>query len=141
MDSLFSGRFLTALAKRLSEDENKDLLHIFEEVIVQLHSQAERLRISLKNFYKGAVKAGKGSSLRAPVGEVAFESESSNKEAFKAYLSQRSEEWHTVQIARSVLKFPPSNTKVALRLNRLLSKTKDLSIFEAKLIQIYLQER
>ena len=46
-----------------------------------------------------------------------------------------------VKIYRSNLKFPPSRNKNTLYLAKHLSNTDDLSIFETKLIQIYLKKR
>lgn len=69
MDRAISeGRFLTAFAKRLGSSENKELLSLFEEAIIELHSQAESLGMSLKLFYEGAARVSTPSSLYAPSG-------------------------------------------------------------------------
>ena len=46
-----------------------------------------------------------------------------------------------IKIYRSGLRLPPSNHIMTLRLTEHLSSTQDLSIFETKLIQVYLQKR
>ena len=46
-----------------------------------------------------------------------------------------------IKIYRNVFRLPPSNHSMTLRLTQHLTTTQDLSIFETKLIQVYLQKR
>ena len=55
---------------------------------MNFHAEAEALRTSLKKFYEGAVKVGRGSELKSPAREVTYESEDANKQGFKDHLSR-----------------------------------------------------
>ena len=68
--------------------------------------------------------------------------EGESKGKFLEELRKRSKnQKRQIKIYRSGIKLPPSNHPATLRLTESLSKTQDLSIFETKLIQIYLQKR
>ena len=77
----------------------------------------------------------------APKKEVALEVDG-NEDDFKEELTKgRYKQVRLVKIFRSVLMVPPSNRFENFGLTDLLSCTQDLSIFDTKLIQIYLQKR
>lgn len=75
MDGIISpGRFITAFAKRLTKDKDKRVLHLFENDLVFLHSQADALGMSLKNFYDGALEEIKTVQIKCKSPDDAYES-------------------------------------------------------------------
>ena len=57
MDAIIAeGRFMSALAKRLSSSEDKRAMSLFEGEIDLLHSQAESIGMSLNSFYEAALQ-------------------------------------------------------------------------------------
>ena len=56
MDAILSeGRFMCALAKRVSSAKDKRIMVIFQEEIALLQTQADNIGISLKSFYEAAL--------------------------------------------------------------------------------------
>ena len=76
MDKLISsGRFVTALAKRLAREKDARLLYIFEKDLVFLHSQADALGMSLKKFYEGALEECETTQIKCGSADATFESD------------------------------------------------------------------
>ena len=136
---LASGRFVTALSKRLIQARDKRCLFLFEEEIVFLHRQAESLGTSLKSFYNGALYEVKEVQIYSEGKDEAVEFDSPGVEKFEAHLRKGgSTEKRVMRIFRSGLRLPGSNHETTLGLTYRLSQTKDLALFETKLIQIYI---
>ena len=53
--NLSEGRFMSALAKRVSSAKDKRIMVIFQEEIALLQTQADNIGISLKSFYEAAL--------------------------------------------------------------------------------------